>query len=254
MEFWLLVLLIFLWLRHSAKKRRDAEQKKHRPKIPKYTPDKKPRTPTTQDKHDASNKEVIGKMGEEDVHKAILRLPGKGIVLANLYLPLSGSSQETTEIDLLLIHERGVFCVEVKNFTGRVWGDSQYRNWRLYPYHKPKDGAEYYEFYNPILQNATHVSALEDLLEGTSITSVVVFGVNARINIRPNGDTTNCTVCSLKDFHQKMKWLLDSSSTRLSDSDMRCLGRMLMPYTKVSEKVKARHREFVQSRKGKGRG
>ena len=45
-----------------------------------------------------------------------------------------------------------------------------------------------------------------------------------------------------------------SPEDEMADSDMRCLGRMLMPYTKVSEKVKARHREFVQSRKGKGRG
>ena len=56
----------------------------------------------------------VGQYGEYLTEYALLSrsMEGYYVVLKNLYLPMKG---KTTEIDLLMIHEKGIFVFESKN-------------------------------------------------------------------------------------------------------------------------------------------
>lgn len=74
------------------------------------------------------NYENKGQFGEFATEYALTNnnLQGELIVLKNIYLPTEG---KTTEIDLLMIHEKGVFVFESKNYSGWIFGSADQLNW-----------------------------------------------------------------------------------------------------------------------------
>ncbi|MDE5564288.1 MAG: NERD domain-containing protein, partial [Oscillospiraceae bacterium] len=69
-----------------------------------------------------------------------------GKFLFNLYIP-KGHDQ-TTEIDILLICSKGIFCFESKNYSGWIFGNEYQKNWcQTLPQWNRKSHKEY--FNNP---------------------------------------------------------------------------------------------------------
>ena len=70
----------------------------------------------------------VGQYGEYLTEYALLSrsMEGYYVVLKNLYLPMKG---KTTEIDLLMIHEKGIFVFESKNYSGWIFGNEKYKMW-----------------------------------------------------------------------------------------------------------------------------
>jgi hypothetical protein len=64
-----------------------------------------------------------------------------------------------TQIDHVLITPVGLFVIETKNYTGKIYGKPKYKNWIQYI-----NGSKE-SFYNPIRQNAGHIQALKKLLK-----------------------------------------------------------------------------------------
>ena len=60
-----------------------------------------------------------GQFGEYLIDYALQSngIEGERVVLTNLYLPMKG---KTTEIDLLMLHEKGIFVIESKYYSGRI--------------------------------------------------------------------------------------------------------------------------------------
>lgn len=77
--------------------------------------------------------------------------------IVNLYIPYKG---KTTEIDVAMIHEKGFFIFESKNYAGWIFGSVDQKNWTQCLPNKEK-----HNFYNPILQNRTHIKAISSFLE-----------------------------------------------------------------------------------------
>lgn len=95
-----------------------------------------------------------GSYGEFLSYKKLSTLPGYHKVLFNIYLP-NGKGQ-TTEIDVIFLHETGVYVIESKNYSGWIFGNEKDMNWmQTFPNGKK------YPFYNPIKQNAGHIRALQ---------------------------------------------------------------------------------------------
>lgn len=96
------------------------------------------------------------------------------ILYTNVILPYNGG---TTEIDLVLLGKKAVYCFEAKAFTGRVYGKISSMRWAEYI------NGRKFEFYNPVKQNRKHCLALRDNLGDDSIPviSVVVFSDSADI-------------------------------------------------------------------------
>lgn len=113
-----------------------------------------------------------GLNGEYLTVNEIDQLKGFHKVLVNVYLPKARGGG-TTEIDIVLLHESGIYSIESKNYSGWIFGNEEYKNWtQTFPNGKKQ------VFYNPIKQNRTHINALKrrlkELDEGF-FKSIVVF-------------------------------------------------------------------------------
>lgn len=270
---WLLLLiLLFLFIRRAKRKadgRKTAKRKQTGHGQRRYTPPSSPPKPSIFKKKEKQGKGLLiygdthkptsttledlqkefkGVQGEDEVVHYLRCLLKDGIILRNIYLPLPGRYDETTEIDILLLHERGVFCFEVKNYTGMVYGDSQRANWRVYPYGSRKGESKYYTFFNPVLQNAVHVSALSKFIPDDYIDSIVVFGQRTTLKYQCSGSDCECTVCNIKQLPNKLKLLMESPRAQLTEDELEAIFNKLKPYLHVSDAVKAQHVAYVKSR------
>lgn len=110
-------------------------------------------------------------------------LEGQFAVLKNVYIPVQG---KTTEIDLIMIHEKGIFVFESKNYSGWIFGSTDQLNWTQSLQNGYKN-----KFYNPIRQNRTHIKALAEYLERpvSDFVSYIVF--SERCTLKSVPDNTN---------------------------------------------------------------
>lgn len=133
-----------------------------------------------------------GRSGEQDIEEILLQLPGEFLLYKNLYIPIA--SEKWTEVDLVVIHEKGIFVVESKNYTGIITGEAQDNQWS-----KTLSNSFNQRFYNPIKQNATHLRALEQYLGDLPMYSVIVFGKEAELHVEPMpaSDVYVCKVTQL---------------------------------------------------------
>ena len=73
---------------------------------------------------------------------------------------IDGSETQTSQIDLLLIGEKGIYVAEVKMYSeARVYGDGKKSQWYYY-----KSGQKY-DIYSPIKQNRNHIKHLKEFLK-----------------------------------------------------------------------------------------
>ena len=100
-----------------------------------------------------------GKSGERILYKALisqLDVQEKQI-LRNVYIPTVDG--KTSEIDLLIVSKKGLLVFECKNYAGNVYGDAKRNKWIQYV------GSKKSYFYNPFMQNKSHVKHLKKYLE-----------------------------------------------------------------------------------------
>lgn len=112
-----------------------------------------------------------GKQGENIVKGIIGRTNAeKDFYVFNDYmLFIDGKS---CQIDHIFVDRWGVFVIETKNYSGRIYGSEYQKEWTQVLSH----GRIKNKFYNPVKQNATHVYALKQILpKGTKIHSAIVF-------------------------------------------------------------------------------
>lgn len=101
---------------------------------------------------------------------------GKSKILMNLNIPVD--AEKTTEIDLALIHETGIYLFEMKHYKGTIYGDADRENWTQY-----FKTTENQSFKNPIYQNEYHRQAMHKLYPDLPIYSYVVF-TNADVTLK----------------------------------------------------------------------
>ena len=99
-----------------------------------------------------------GQCGENKIYDTLEKLSGCKAMLPNCYLPTENG--DVTEVDLILIHESGIYVIESKNYSGWIFGSENQRYWTQ-SFSDGKGGSQKYKFYNPIWQNDTHIKALQ---------------------------------------------------------------------------------------------
>lgn len=97
---------------------------------------------------------------------------GKKYVINNYMIMDEGKS---SQIDHIVINKNGIFVIETKNYSGRIYGNEKQQEWtQVLNYGKVKN-----KLYNPIKQNATHVYRIKKILpQNIEIKSIVVFVQN----------------------------------------------------------------------------
>lgn len=106
-------------------------------------------------------------------------------VIHNVVLQIGGV---TTQIDHVVISSFGIFVIETKNYKGWITGYEKSEYWTqvIYKYRS--------KFYNPIFQNAGHITALKSYLKEyrkLEYISIIIFSTNAKIRIDTNVDVVN---------------------------------------------------------------
>ena len=135
------------------------------------------------------NERGKGYYGEYLVFERLFfEVPGHGKILTNLHVPTAYGTK--TEIDLVLIHETGLYVFEVKHYKGTIYGRVQDNTWTQYFKTTPNQ-----RFNNPIKQNRYHIEALKRHFPGVPVHSVVVF-TSDYCDLRIEESATEA-VCSL---------------------------------------------------------
>lgn len=122
----------------------------------------------------SSLKYDAGKYGEYLIYEHLRHFEDTGgKFLFNLLIPKENA--EITEIDVVLICQNGLLVFESKNFSGWIFGNDTQKNWtQTLP--QGRWGVHKEKFYNPIMQNASHIKHLRRIVgENAPIFSIVVF-------------------------------------------------------------------------------
>ena len=116
---------------------------------------------------------------------------GNVAVFSNVIVPRASGPTSTSEIDVVMLHEKGVFVIESKNYSGWIFGSADQRNWTVTLNSNSKE-----RFFNPIKQNRSHVKALSDYLglEEEAFSSYVVFSERCELKKVPP-DTAEYVIC-----------------------------------------------------------
>jgi len=114
-----------------------------------------------------------GWAGERYVKRSLTTLDQNEYkILNNLLLPTRGVLR-TTQVDHVVVSRTGIFCIETKAHSGWIFGDARQEHWTRVMFHIKE------KFYNPLLQNQTHVCAIEDLIKSkypqAHVISLVAF-------------------------------------------------------------------------------
>ncbi|MBC6004044.1 MAG: nuclease-related domain-containing protein [Paeniclostridium sordellii] len=96
-----------------------------------------------------------GQLFEYNIFEIIYRLGGK--VLTDLYV--RKENNQDTQIDIVFIHNTGIYVFEVKNLSAKlIKGDDEDERWILYYRENVKN------IYSPLKQNINHVKAIKNFL------------------------------------------------------------------------------------------
>lgn len=111
--------------------------------------------------------------GEQQTIEILKKVPGHNKILSNIFL----DGQQG--IDLLMIHETGIYIFETKDYSGCIYGDEDKKKWIQID----KDGIKN-KFLNPIWQNYENIKEIKKNIydpERFAYKSYVVFNEKAEL-------------------------------------------------------------------------
>lgn len=173
-----------------------------------------------------------------------------GRFLFNCYLPKDDGT--TTEIDVLLIHSSGIFVMESKNYSGWIFGSEKNKTWTQ-TLRGNNRRVQKKHFYNPIMQNNTHIRWLKEIVGG-NIPFYSVIAFSKRCSLKDiTVDSPNVKVINRPSIHETVKLLGNRSIQSLSKMDIERIYEILYPYTQTSEYEKLKHIENINTARHTGK-
>ena len=182
-----------------------------------------------------------GDTGENIIEYELNCLPFYKKILRNLYIPYKGG---TSEIDLIMLTEFGIYVIESKNYSGWIFGSENNKNWTVSYNKNSKE-----RLYNPIWQNKSHIKALTNYLQitDTGINSLIIFGGGAKLKKVPINTPTmqiiyDYQIIDMFDYEMKKPKIF-------TEAYIEKLYNLLEPTTHVTEYVRQQHIADVQKYK-----
>lgn len=183
-----------------------------------------------------------GEFGEYLIYKRLKAFEKQGgRFLFNLYLPKTRN--ETTEVDVVLIHPKGFFVIESKNFSGWIFGNETNRTWtQVLPRGRGYE-ANKERFQNPIRQNATHIKYLKRQLgEQVPMWSLIVFSDECEFKDVTVSPDTRFKVIQLHELKRLISNIIKTTEEDIfTESQVQTMYDQLYSYTQVDEETKGRH-------------
>lgn len=201
-----------------------------------------------------------GLMGEYKIGEALEKIPGCRKLLYNVYVPIGktyvdkqGKTHKAfTELDIVLIHERGIFVIESKRYQGWIFGtDHQYR-WTI----SYRNGSKI-QFRNPIGQNEHHIETIRAWMQSKfqgqfsiqeiSFINLVVFSGECELK-KISVSKKDCFVTRIEKLTNVYTQILKSGDYGIcfTPEQVVNLYREMRVLTKVSPEEKRAHNERVK--------
>ena len=188
-------------------------------------------------------KQLKGIAGESII-QLLLNNPQLGYrkILKNIYVPYGN---QTTEIDVVMIHETGIYVIESKNYSGWIFGSENQQQWTqmLNSYTKKR-------FYNPIWQNRTHIRALSNYtnIDKSKIKSYIVFSDRCELKAVPP-NTSECIITKMDLFLYAIYNDINNRKKIFTVEEVNQIEEKLKPITNVSQEVKNKHIQDIEKNK-----
>ena len=144
-------------------------------------------------------------------------------VIRTLYMPYG---DHYTEVDMVAVSRKGIFCIENKNFKGSVEGDTKDSYWNY-------NGIR---IYSPVMQNNVHTAMVRKAVfeYASYVRGVVIFNDKLKsLRVRNRG----YSVFRLREFIE----YLDSLPLILSAEQVDSVVEVLKPLSDMSIEAKILH-------------
>lgn len=181
-----------------------------------------------------------GFYGEYLTFNILERVNGNKKILTNVYVPKETGG--TTEIDVVMIHEKGIYVIESKNYSGWIYGDEKNKNWTQTFKNGKKE-----KFYNPVWQNQTHIRHLMKLLNienSNMFKSIIAFSERCELK-KVQVTSIDVKVINRYRLLRTLNALTSESKVSLDINGINKIYGKLKSYTNVSEEVKKQHIDEV---------
>lgn len=177
-----------------------------------------------------------GQSGEYELFLRLEQMEQRGAkFLFNVYLPTG--YDRTTEVDMIMISDKGIFVFESKNYSGWVFGNENQTKWTVV-----YKGGRKERLVNPVKQNDWHIQCLKKQIDiVTPIYSVIAFSNSCTLkkitilNKNVIFGYANDVVNAIYDIHK------NTENKFLSENNIKDIYNVLHPMMKVDEYVKKKH-------------
>lgn len=190
-----------------------------------------------------------GVRGEYEIYKKLKRYQKNGAkLLYNCYLPKN--TNETTEIDVLMIHKKGIFVIESKNYSGWIFGNEDSYQWTQTLPRGNKLQKEH--FYNPIKQNSTHIKWLKSLLglPDNYFYSFITFSERCTLK-DVNYHSRHVEVFNRYRLIDFVEEVVSSNNDVLTQSQIDSIEKKVYPYTQITKQEKLEHINRIKNESNK---
>ena len=162
-------------------------------------------------------------------------------VLKNVYLPTSYG--KATEIDVILLTEKYIFVYESKNYSGWIFGSAKQKYWTQCLTNK-----EHNRFYNPIMQNETHIKALCKLLQldRGKFKSMIVFSERCELKKVPE-DTEQVLIFKRNKTIDRTNETMWFEPEIFTNEEIDRIYDILHQYENAPEDVKQKHIDNIKN-------
>ena len=190
--------------------------------------------------------EVTGGVGEQLTKiMAKIEIPDT-LVLHDVLI--DGAENKTSQMDILLIGEKGIYVVEVKTYTdARIYGDGKKNNWYYYR------GGKKYEIYSPHKQNQNHIKYLKAFLKDFG--EVPCFSILAilcadfkvtNLNDDPNNPTT-IMLNGLLSLRKAVEKIAAGKQSVFTEGQKKEIYDYIMQHQYIGKNARREHKENIMA-------
>lgn len=183
-----------------------------------------------------------GAQGEIKILSVLKQMAPKFRRFSNIYLKKEDGKY--TEIDIILVHTKGLFVFESKNYSGKIFGNEENGTWIQ------NFGGKFgnIKFFNPIMQNKIHIDAIINTLGPLSnvpIFSIVVFGDSADLN-DVLVTSENVRVIKLKELEETLYRINRQAIETIPEEKIKLIEKIISDEAIKNANAKEMHRQYIK--------
>ncbi len=153
--------------------------------------------------------------------------------LHDVYLPTKYGS---TQIDHIVVSKHGIFVIETKYWSGKLYGSEEADYWKQYL------PGTVNRLYNPIKQNAGHVIAVSNITKSlTPLAPISIIAVKNAAVLRVRSQTAVVKIAELADE------IMRHQSVVLSQHQVEAIVALLQNANITDAAVRKQHAEQVRA-------